>query len=132
MKLIKFFGNRSRKQLGENLEGNALEALIGAIYLEKGFPDAQKFVFRKIIKPHINLHKVQNSINSYKDVLLKWGQKNKKKISFRHHLEKRDKEPNIHHVTVFIDNDFAGRGWSTSKKKAEEMASKNAYKKLNF
>jgi len=129
LQLKKFFSG-SRQQLGENLEGNVLEALTGAIYMDKGFEAAKKFVHQRIIEPHVNLDRLKNRVASHKNALIKWGQKHKKKLHFDIHKEITPDGRKIYLAEVFIDGKFYGYGKSRSKKKAEEIAAKYAYGKL--
>ncbi len=128
--LIHFLPRESRKQYGENLEGNVLEALIGAIYLDQGFETAKDFIYRKIINPYVKLDKIENSISSYKNEIVEWSQKNKKHYKFHHHLENNKKGRDIHFVELSIGGEILGRGRASSKKKAEEIAAKNAWRML--
>jgi len=128
--LKQFFGKHSRKQLGENLEGNALEALIGAIYMDKGFEQAKKFVEQRIVGPYMDLRKIRAKISSYKNEMTEWAQKHKKTLRFTHSVETDTRNKDVYFVNLYVDNRLAGRGRGHSRKKAEETASKNAYRKL--
>ncbi len=131
MNLQSFLPREHRKQYGENVEGNLLESLLGAIYLDQGFKVARDFVNDKIIRPFIKLDKIADQISSYKNEMVEWTQKNHKTYTFRHQTETNKEGQDIHFVELYIDDKLMGRGRASSKKKAEEMASKNAWKQLN-
>ena len=130
LNIRKFFRGHPRQQLGENLEGNVLEALTGAIYVDKGFEAAKKFVHRHIIDPYVNLEQMINKISSYKNALIKWAQKHKKHVHFDIKKNIAPEGEKYFTAKVFIDGKFYGFGNSHTKKKAEEIASKYAYAKL--
>ena len=70
------------KQLGNNISGNLFEALIGAIYLDKGYQECTKFIERKLILPYIDLKNLEEKVISHKSLLIEWCQKNKRDFSF--------------------------------------------------
>ena len=72
----------SAKQLGNNIAGNLYEALAGAIFLDKGYHGAKKFIFKTMIDPHIDLEKLNKKISSYKSFMIEWAQKNHYQFEF--------------------------------------------------
>lgn len=116
----------------DDINGNLLESLIGAIYLDKGFDKCKKFILEKIIYHYINFKTITSSIISYKAVLIEWSQKYKHKVIFK---TKKDSglDPNItFSSTIFIDDSQVAKARELSKKKAEEKAAKRAYLSLNI
>ncbi|NJK87062.1 MAG: hypothetical protein HC906_14895 [Bacteroidales bacterium] len=71
----------------KSIYGDALEALIGALYLDKGFKKTRKIVLERIIRNHINMAKLQETEHDFKSRIIEWGQKNKKDISFANYEE---------------------------------------------
>ncbi len=115
------------QSVNNNIAGNLLESLIGAIYLDTGYDGAKKFIFEKIITSEAIIEKLENKIVSYKGFLLEWSQKNKKQLEFKVY-----KEENANNFTIFVcevyqKNEMLSRGREVSKKKAVEKASKRAY-----
>jgi ribonuclease III len=114
-----------------HIYGDTLEALIGAIYLDKGYPEAKKFITRKLLNNYVNLVEVQNSNTNYKSQLIEWSQKNKKAVSFDTVDEsKNDGKQPWFLATIEVDNELLGKGSGTSKKEAQQNASKVALDKI--
>ena len=80
----------------KSLYGDALEALIGALYLDKGFKRTKEIVIERIIYNHINLSKLQDTESDFKSRIIEWGQKNKKDVSFNSFEEQSDNN------TIFV------------------------------
>ncbi len=114
-----------------NIYGDALEALIGAIYLDQGYRVAKKFVYETMIKQHLSIEKVLKSEVDFKSRLIEWGQKNKVEIRF----EVTDSSYDAHNNPVFVScvkvaDVEVGSGKGYSKKESHQMAAKVAIKKL--
>ncbi len=126
--LISFVrSNISDDYIGENIHGNIFEALIGAIYLDKGYNYCKKFIYDKVIVPYVDITKLEGKITSYKGLIIEWCQKQKKKYHFETY-EDSGNEPIKHFsVKISIDGVQIAKGRATSKKKAEEQASKRVY-----
>lgn len=130
--LISFVqSNIPNQNFGDNIHGNLFEAIIGAIHQDKGFHFTQKFIYNKVIEPYVDIERLEGKITSYKSVLIEWGQKSKKKIKY--HVYEDTGNDSLKHFSVklFLDNELISKGRATSKKKAEEIASKRAYYKIN-
>ncbi|GAB6011622.1 ribonuclease III [Viscerimonas tarda] len=111
--------------------GNALEALIGAIYLDQGYRAAKRFVYERLIKERLNMNSVAHKEVNFKSRLIEWGQKNKIEISFDLIETFIDKENNpVFQTAVVICGETAGTGTGYSKKESQQMAAKIAYKRL--
>ena len=126
--LIRFVkSNIDQSNVGENIHGNIFEALIGAIYLDKGYKFSQKFIYENVISPYVDIEKLEGKITSYKGLIIEWCQKQKKKYKFDTY-EDTGNDPIKHFsVKISIDGEQIAKGRATSKKKAEEQASKRVY-----
>ncbi|NOR73702.1 MAG: ribonuclease III [Draconibacterium sp.] len=110
--------------------GDVLEALIGAIYLDKDYQTAKFFVIKKILS-FVDLNEVEQSDSNYKSQLIEWSQKNRKEITFETVEEPSGnyKQP-VFKAVVKINNKQLGSGAATSKKEAHQKAAKEAFEKL--
>jgi len=128
LNLLQFIeSNISEENYGDNIHGNLFEALIGAIFLDRGYPYCKKFVFEKVINPHVDLERLKNKIISYKSLFIEWCQKNKKLYHYET-FEDSGNDPVKHFsVKLSIDHKVISKARDTSKKKAEEKASKRAF-----
>ena len=128
LELIRFVkSNIDKKTVGDNIRGNIFEALVGAIYLDKGYDKAQKFIYENVILPYIDIEKLEGKITSYKGLIIEWCQKQKKKYKFETYEDSGNETIKHFSVKISIDGQQIAKGRATSKKKAEEQASKRVY-----
>ncbi|GAL88920.1 ribonuclease III [Jejuia pallidilutea] len=114
-------------QFGDNIHGNLFEALVGAIFLDKGYKYCEKFIYERIIIPHVDIEQLEGKVISYKSLLIEWCQKEKK--LFNYHVYEDTGNDDVRHFSVklSIDDKIVAKARATSKKKAEEKASKRAF-----
>lgn len=112
-----------------SVNGNALEAVIGATYLDKGYREAERTII-KLFDDHIDLKKLAHTENDKKSRLLEWCQKRKKEIKFKVAEERKSGRGKTFRAEVFIDGRTKGFGIGSSKKRAEQEAAKYALRKL--
>lgn len=129
-KLIK--GNFNKNVLPDDVKGNALEAIIGAIYKDKGFKFVYRFVRKSILEKHINFRDIKDDHRDYKSELFIWSQKERKPITFETVGDMGKGEKKKYIINCIIDGRVVGTGEGSSKKRAQQMACKNACKKLNL
>ena len=131
LNLIKFVESSiPNANFGDNIHGNLFEALIGAIHSDRGYSFTEKFIYRFVIEPYVDIERLEGKITSYKSVLIEWSQKNKKKIKYNVYEDTGNDTLKHFSVKLLVDQDLVSKGRATSKKKAEEIASKRAYYKL--
>lgn len=116
-----------KDHFGANIHGNLFEALVGAIYLDKGHVYCKKFIFKRVIEPYVDIEKLEGRIISYKSVLIEWCQKEKKTFKFDVYEDTGQDTVKHFGVKLEIDGLVVGKARATSKKKAEEIASKRAF-----
>jgi ribonuclease-3 len=125
--------NTNSQQNRINLLGNAFEALIGAIYLDKGYRQTKKFVIKKILGKHLDVERLARKESDFKSRIIEWAQKNKKNISF---VSKEKTSPDLHESyftsqLMLVDREL-GTGTGHSKKDAEQKAAENAIANLSL
>nr|WP_185154646.1 ribonuclease III [Dysgonomonas sp. 511] len=115
-----------------HMYGNALEALIGAIYLDQGYRAAKKFVDESLIGKHLNIETVAEQEANYKSRLIEWSQKQKISVSFDliDSFVDSNNTP-IFKTAVKIVGEQAGLGTGYSKKESQQKAAKEAFNKLH-
>lgn len=119
--------NIAKSQFGINIHGNLFEALVGAIYLDRGFSYCERFIKEAVINPYVDIESLEGQVISYKSLLIEWCQKEKKLFSYEMYEDTGKDEIKHFAVKLWIDDKVVGKARATSKKKAEEKASKRAY-----
>lgn len=114
-----------------HMYGNALEALIGAIYLDQGYLACYHFVENVMIRKHIDLDNIARKEVNFKSSLIEWSQKNKMEITFDLIESFTDNEGNpVFQTGVTLSDTQIGVGIGYSKKESQQNAAKMAIKKL--
>ena len=116
----------------KHMYGNAFEALMGAIYLDRGYRSARKFFELKVLKKHMDLVQLAQKDPDYKSRLIEWTQKNRVEITFESKEEHLpgNKAPSFVSV-ILLNEEEKGKGRGESKKEAEQQAAKAALKKIH-
>jgi ribonuclease-3 len=128
LKLIDLVESKIPKSnFGNNIHGNLFEALVGAIYLDKGYKYCENFIFKRVIKPHVDIETLEGRVISYKSLLIEWCQKEKKTFDYNVYEDTGNDDLKHFSVKLSIDEKVIAKARATSKKKAEEKASKRAF-----
>ncbi len=115
-----------------NLLGNAFEALIGAIYLDKGYVRSKRYVIKKVLKKYVDLERLSNKESDFKSRIIEWAQKNKQEISFISRVDNTDGSHEIQYTSqVILEDKELGTGRGHSKKDAEQKAAEEALANMN-
>jgi ribonuclease III len=124
----------SNISLGHNtkhLYGDALEALIGAVFLDKGFRKTKRFFMRNVLEKYLDMQTIVNTDNDYKSLVFEWVQKKKANLSFTYKEDYNfDLKKSVFTTILQIDNEEFGKGQGASKKEAEQEAACQAWGKL--
>tara|TARA_B100000768_G_C11265495_1_gene370873 strand:+ start:243 stop:962 length:720 start_codon:yes stop_codon:yes gene_type:complete len=118
--------NGKKENFGDNIYGNILEALIGAIFIDKGYEKCKNILVKIFFNPYIEIEALQNKVISYKSLLIEWSQKQKKNLIFETEADKR-KDPELNfNCKILLNQEVITKSRDVSKKKSEEKAAKNA------
>jgi ribonuclease-3 len=112
--------------------GNALEALIGAIYVDRGMRSARRFVRHKLIAVHYDVDDLAGKVVNFKSLIIQHAQKNGQKVRFRTLEEQQNGNSKVFLMGVYIDDQKLGEGKALSKKRAEQEASRIACEALGL
>ncbi len=107
-----------------SLEGNAFEAIIGAIYLDGGYDVTKRIIHQYVFRKYVDLNKVLEEEIDFKSKLFIWCQKRKLTIEFSIITEENNHGNWKYEVVAFVNNKNYGKGIGTSKKAAEQAAAK--------
>jgi ribonuclease III len=129
--LIEYDGNRKTVLSRTSMYGDALEALIGAIYIDKGFRFTKTFITKKILTQYFDIDAVVNNNPNFKSLIIEWAQKEGKQLRFE--ISEQGTMHNKEFSAQIFVNDVAfslGQGYS--KKKAEQTAAMKACEELGL
>jgi len=129
--LIRFEGKRHRMSY-KSMNGDALEALVGAVYLDHGFKFCRSFVIQKIVQAQLDLQNVVANNKNFKSLVIEWAQKESRELRFETILEKGSKHHREFTVQLLVDEEPITIGTGLSKKKAEQAAAEKACEELNI
>jgi len=113
-----------------SMNGDAFEALVGAIYLDKGYNFTRRIIIEKIIQQHFDLDELENNNANYKSRILEWAQREKLLVEFRTLNEVGHGYNKQFVVEVLVNNISMGRGRDYSIKGAEQDAAMKALMQL--
>ncbi len=125
--------NRNDQYLrSSQIFGNALEALIGAIYVDKGFIKTKQFIQHSIIKIYIDLDALELEESNLKNKLIGWANKNKRHIEFQLLSESIEGKRRSFVMGITIDHEIICQASASNKKEASKRAAKDAIDKLGI
>jgi len=124
-KLVQYNQN-DRGLSRSHIFGNALEALIGAVYLDQGFIKTRKFILNQIIRTYIDLDTMESTDTNYKNQLLSWAQRNGKQLVFETISETNEGTRKLFTVGIVLDSEIVATGTGYNKKDAGQVAAKSA------
>lgn len=105
-----------------SINGDVFEALIGAMYLDKGYVFTARFINEKIIRHHLDIDEIETTDTDFKSKLIEWAQKNKKDLRFNLVEENSNGSLRLFVIEVTIEGKIMGRSQHQSKKRAEQEA----------
>ncbi|BAO75439.1 ribonuclease III [Winogradskyella sp. PG-2] len=116
-----------KSNFGNNIHGNLFEALVGAIYLDRGYKVCEKFIYKRVINPYVDIETLEGKVISYKSLLIEWCQKEKNTFDYNVYEDTGNDELKHFSVKLSVNDKVVSKARATSKKKAEEKASKRAF-----
>jgi ribonuclease III len=123
--------NVSSIQPTKNLYGDALEALIGSVFLDKGYKKTKKIFIRNVFNKYLDLDTIVNTDTDYKSLVFEWVQKHKSNLIFTYNEEYDfNHRKSVFSTILTIDKQEMGEGHGASKKEAEQEAASKAWIKL--
>lgn len=118
-------------QVTRNLFGDALEALIGALFIDKGFSKTKKLFISKVLNCYLDLDKIISKDTDYKSLVFEWVQKHKSNLTFSYNEDYDfEMKKSVFSAILKINGEIHGTGQGASKKEAEQEAAGEAWAKL--
>jgi ribonuclease III len=115
----------------KSIYGDTLEAIVGAVYLDRGYKFCKKFILKCIII-HFDVDDIISTTSNFKSKIIEWSQKENKEVDFKTISVTGNQRFKEFHVQLFVGGELLSEGKGPTKKKAEQEASKNACEKLNI
>ncbi|QBQ39987.1 ribonuclease III [Sphingobacterium psychroaquaticum] len=115
-----------------SLLGDAFEALIGAVYIDRGYQFTREFLLTRIIKPHVDIHMLEITETNFKSRLIEWCQQLSKDIQFVQVDNPPGESAKMFTVEAVVDGEVCGVGRDFNKKSAEKLAAEKACEHLKI
>lgn len=132
LKKITLFNRFDNSLKISQIFGNTLEALVGAVYLDKGYDQTQKWVTQQIINPHLYMQDLENLDINQKNKLYGWANKNGKLLEFETLQEKIENGRRLFTIAAKIDGEIIAEAKAYNKKDASQVAAQIAVEKLKI
>lgn len=110
--------------------GDAFEALIGALFLDKGYEKTKKIVLYRIFADYMDMESVLTEESNFKSKILNWAQRNHKNVEFRHKVAEQTRNARLYLAELLIDGEPFSEGLEYTVKKAEQIAAERAATKI--
>ncbi|HEY0029410.1 MAG TPA: ribonuclease III [Bacteroidia bacterium] len=119
--LLEVNNDRHGANKSSSINGDAYEALIGAIYLDKGYVFAQRFILTRIVNVHIDMEEVETKEVDFKSKFIEWAQKEKKEFRFETIVDGANSPDKLFAMQLVVENEIMGSVQHFSKKRAEQL-----------
>ncbi len=130
--IIDYDSRRKSSLSFKNIYGDAMEAFVGAVYLDRGYHFCRKFIIQKLLENYYDIEEVVENDTNYKSKLIEWSQRNNKTVRFEGIFDKSGSHQRQFKVQVMIGEEVIAKGNGYSKKKAEQDAARKACEVLNI
>lgn len=115
-----------------SLLGDTFEAMVGAVYMDKGYNFTRNFLISRIIKPHIDIHTLELTETNFKSKLIEWCQRHGKDISFEVIANDEGENSKLFTIQICVDSEICAVGRDYNKKNAEKLAAEKACEYLKI
>jgi ribonuclease III len=132
LKKITYFNKFDNSLKMSQIFGNTLEAIVGAVYLDKGFKKTKQWVIRQIILPHLFMDDLELLEINHKNKLYGWANKNGKTLEFETLDERMESGRRLFTVGAVVDGELIADGKAFNKKDASQIAAQLAIDKLGL
>lgn len=131
--LVEYDMRRKKNNLShKSLYGDAMEAFIGAYYLDHGFKSCRKFIVKKLLRRYYDINDIVTTTINFKSKLIEWSQKNSKTVKFDIIAQKGQKHNRQFTAEVIVEDKIIAKGHGFSKKKAEQDAARKTCEELEI
>jgi len=132
LRKLTFYNKFDNALKGSQIFGNTLEALIGAVYLDKGYAKTQSWILKQIVIPHLFMEDLELIDINLKNKLIGWANKNGKTITFEMADEKLEGNRRVFTMNAVLDGEIFAQGKAGNKKDASQIAAQVAIEKLGL
>jgi ribonuclease-3 len=132
IKKVTHFNRNDSSLKSSQIFGNTLEALVGAIYLDRGYDRTKRWIFKRIITPHLFMEDLEALEINHKNKLYGWANRNGKTIVFDTLDERMEKGRRVFRIGAMIDGKLVAEGKAFNKKDASQVAAQKAVEKLGI
>lgn len=132
LRKLTFYNKFDNALKGSQIFGNTLEALVGAVYLDKGYIKTQHWILKQIVIPHMFVDDLELIDINLKNKLIGWANKNGKTLTFELAEEKMEGSRRLFTINAMLDGQLLSFGKGYNKKDASQVAAQMAMEKLNL
>jgi len=132
LKKITLYNKNDNSLKVSQIFGNTLEALVGAIYLDKGYEQTKSWVYKQIVTTHMFVDDLESLEINHKNRLYGWANKNGKNLEFETLEERFERGRRLFKVGAMVDGELIAEGKAFNKKDASQIAAQQAVEKLGI
>lgn len=130
--IVEYTNNRKNRQSYKSIYGDTLEALIGAIYLDRGYKATSKFIIKKVLLQQYDLETIIQTNPNYKSKIIEWAHRQNKDVKFEITEVKGSSHNREFKAELKVEGEAIAHGNGYSKKKAEQNAALKSCEKLHI
>ena len=127
-----FLSEYSQGKMSNTMLGNALEAMVGALYIEFGYKKTSAYVIRQILMRYLDIHALEQQNDNHKSIILEWSQKNGHEVEFVQMSKIKNDKRDFFRMAVMVNGDKISEAEDFNKKAAEQKAAELAIVELKI